>query len=255
MAHTAAMTGRDDGTRTTAALDELLEGGAPQLVQAGKLTALGELAGGIAHEINNPLFAILGLVEFLLKEAEEGSKAHARLLLVQETGLEIKELVRAILAFAREPSGERARLSVDDVVADALDLVRRANAAKGVEIAERLHGEPLPVDANAGELKQIVLHLVANARQAMPDGGTVTVEVGRRGGDATVTVGDTGPGLTDEAAALAFDAFATTKPDGTGLGLAVSRAIARAHGGDLELEVEPGAPGARFVLRLPLARP
>jgi signal transduction histidine kinase len=232
-------------------LDELLEEGAPELVQTGKLTALGELAGGVAHEINNPLFAILGLVEFLLKEVEEGSKAHQRLLLVQETGLEIKEIVRAVLGFAREAPGERSLVSLDDVVGEVLELVRRTNAAKGVEVVERPAGEAVPVRANPNELKQIVLHLVANARQAMPGGGTVTVAVSSGPTHASVTVADSGPGVAAEDEERIFEPFATTRPDGTGLGLAVSRAIARAHGGDLVLD--HGGPGARFVLRLPLA--
>ncbi|MGE5691089.1 MAG: sensor histidine kinase [Pseudomonadota bacterium] len=232
-------------------LDELLRLGAPAIVQTGKLTALGELAGGVAHEINNPLFAILGLVEFLLREVEEGTKAHQRLLLVQETGLEIKELVRAMLAFAREQSGERGTVSLDHVVADALALVRLTNAAKGFEIVERLHGQPLAVVASPNDLKQVVLHLVANARQAMPDGGTVTVGVSRGSEHATVTVADTGPGVPEASRSWIFEPFATTRDDGTGLGLAVARSIARAHGGDLDLET--GGPGARFVLRLPLA--
>jgi two-component system NtrC family sensor kinase len=232
-------------------LEELLRAGSPAFVQTGKLTALGELAGGVAHEINNPLFAILGLVEFLLREVDEGTKAHQRLLLVQETGLEIKEIVRAMLAFAREQSGERTVVSLDDVVADALDLVRRTNAAKGLEVVERLHGEALDVVASPNELKQVVLHLVANARQAMPDGGTVTVGVATGPEHATVTVADEGPGVPEGSREQIFEPFVTTRADGTGLGLAVSRAIARRHGGDLGLEA--GGPGARFVLRLPLA--
>src|SRR5215207_2128463 len=211
-------------------LEELLRAGSPAFVQTGKLTALGELAGGVAHEINNPLFAILGLVEFLLREVDEGSKAHQRLLLVQETGLEIKEIVRAMLAFAREQSGERTVVSLDDIVADALDLVRRTNAAKGLEVVERLHGEPLDVVASPNELKQVVLHLVANARQAMPDGGTVAVGVASGPEHATVTVADEGPGVPEDAREQIFEPFVTTRADGTGLGLAVSRAIARRHG-------------------------
>ena len=87
-----------------------------QLVQSGKLAAIGELAAGVAHEINNPLFAILGLTEFLLKEAEPGSKAHQRLVLIQQTGLEIKEIVRALLDFARENAEERHIVKLDDVI-------------------------------------------------------------------------------------------------------------------------------------------
>ena len=107
-----------------------------QLVQSGKLAAIGELAAGVAHEINNPLFAILGLTEFLLKEAEPGSKAQQRLELIQQTGLEIKEIVRALLDFARENAEERHVVALDDVVRSTVDLVRRTNAHKGVELVD-----------------------------------------------------------------------------------------------------------------------
>ena len=232
-------------------LEELLAGGAPALVQTGKLTALGELVGGLAHEINNPLFAILGQLEFLVKEVEPGSKSHQRVLLAQQTGREIHEIVKAVQTFLREQPGERVPLSLDDVVASALALVARTNAAKDVEIVERPYGQPLRVTANANELKQVVLHLVANARQAMPNGGTVTVGVSRGPEHATVSVADEGPGIPEDSRERIFEPFATTRVDGTGLGLAVSRAIARSHGGDLGLDA--GGPGARFVLRLPFA--
>ena len=99
-----------------------------QLVQSGKLAAIGELAAGVAHEINNPLFAILGLTEFLLKEAEAGSKAHGRLELIQQTGLEIKEIVRALLDFARENAEERHVVPLEDVVQSTVDLVQIGRA-------------------------------------------------------------------------------------------------------------------------------
>src|SRR5581483_9528394 len=107
-----------------------------QLVQSGKLAAIGELAAGVAHEINNPLFAILGLTEFLLKEAETGSKARERLELIQETGLEIKEIVRGLLDFARENAEERHTVDLGDVVRSTVELVRRTNAHKGVELVD-----------------------------------------------------------------------------------------------------------------------
>ena len=101
-----------------------------QLVQSGKLAAIGQLAAGVAHEINNPLFAILGLTEFLLKEAEPGSKAEQRLVLIQQTGLEIKEIVRALLDFARENAEERHVVALEDVIRSTVDLIRRTNAHK-----------------------------------------------------------------------------------------------------------------------------
>ena len=165
-----------------------------QLVQSGKLAAIGELAAGVAHEINNPLFAILGLTEFLLKEAEPGSKAQQRLELIQQTGLEIKEIVRALLDFARENAEERHEVALDDVVRSTVDLVRRTNAHKGVELVDTYEDAGALGHASPNQLKQIFLNLIANARQAMPNGGTVTIDVRTEDGFAVATVSDDGPG-------------------------------------------------------------
>jgi signal transduction histidine kinase len=223
-----------------------------QLVQSGKLTAVGELAAGVAHEINNPLFAILGLTEFLVKEAEPGSKALERLELIQETGLEIKEIVRALLEFARENPEERHVVALEDVVRTTVDLVRRTNANKGVQIVERYDGSGALVHASPNQLKQVVLNLFANARQAMPGGGTVTVDVHGDGAWAVLLVADDGPGIPAELQGRIFEPFFTTKrtTSGTGLGLSVGLGIAEEHGGSLTVRSAPGA-GAAFRLRLP----
>jgi PAS domain S-box-containing protein len=225
-----------------------------QLVQSGKLAAIGELAAGVAHEINNPLFAILGLTEFLLKEAEPGSKALQRLELIQQTGLEIKEIVRALLDFARENAEERHIVPLEDVVQATVDLVRRTNAHKGVELVDSYDASGAPVTASPNQLKQIFLNLIANARQAMPNGGTVTVDVRQDGDWVLATVGDDGPGIEPAVLERIFEPFFTTKRStgGTGLGLSVSLGIAEAHGGSLTASSDPGR-GATFTLRLPIA--
>jgi two-component system NtrC family sensor kinase len=225
-----------------------------QLVQSGKLAAIGELAAGVAHEINNPLFAILGLTEFLLKEAEPGSRPRQRLELIQQTGLEIKEIVRALLDFARENADERHVAPLEEVVRSTLDLVRRTNAHKGVELIDSYDGSGVLVHGSANQLKQIVLNLIANARQAMPQGGTVHVDVHRDGDCAVVTVADDGPGIEPSLLERVFEPFFTTKraTGGTGLGLSVSLGIAEAHGGTITATSELGR-GAAFTLRLPAA--
>jgi two-component system NtrC family sensor kinase len=225
-----------------------------QLAQSGKLTAIGELAAGVAHEINNPLFAILGLTEFLLKESDEGSRARRRLELIRETGLEIKEIVRALLDFAGENTEERHLVQLEDVVRSTVDLVRRTNAHKGVELVDGYDARGVVVLASPNQLKQVVLNLIANARQAMPLGGTVHVDVSRLGANALVTVADDGPGIDPPLLSRIFEPFFTTKRDvgGTGLGLSVSLGIAESHGGTLIASSEPGV-GARFTLRLPIA--
>jgi signal transduction histidine kinase len=224
---------------------------ADDLVATGRLTALGALSTSVVHEINNPLFAILGLVEFLLRDAEPGTKAHSRLQLIQTTGLEIKEIARAVLDFARERPGELETVQLDEAAATVAQLFRLASAAKGVEVVEHL--EEVHVLGRRSELRQLLLYLLLNAKQALPDGGTVTVEVRRDGGDVLLRVSDTGPGVPSELGERAFEPFVTTREEAgaLGLGLAVARLIARRHGGELELE--PSATGASFVARLPVA--
>lgn len=224
-----------------------------QLVQSGKLAAIGELAAGVAHEINNPLFAILGLTEFLLKESEPGSKARQRLELIQQTGLEIKEIVRALLDFARENAEERHVVPLEDVIRQTVDLVRRTNAHKGVELVDSYDDSGATVHGSPNQLKQILLNLIANARQAMPNGGTVHVGVRREGDHVVATVRDDGPGIDPEVLDRIFEPFFTTKrvSGGTGLGLSVSLGIAEAHGGSLTASSEVGH-GATFTLRLPI---
>jgi two-component system NtrC family sensor kinase len=206
-----------------------------QLVQIAKLAAIGELTAGVAHEVNNPLFAILGLVEFLLNDAEPGTKTHRRLELVQSTAHEIKEIIRALLDFARESSDERAVVGLEDVIHETVGLVRKTTASHGVEIVEELDGGPFLVNANANQLKQIFLSLIGNARQAMPNDGTIRVSLTADADAVTAVVRADCPGLPEHL-------------PGTGLGLAVGAAIAKRHGGSVTAE------GAAFILRLPSHR-
>ena len=227
-----------------------------RLIQSGKLASIGELAAGVAHEINNPLFAILGLVEFLLLDAEPGTKTRDRLEVIQGTALEIKEIVRALLDFARGRSDERSCVSLADAAAQTVELMRRTSAAKQVEIVERFPDVDVPVDANANQLKQIFVNLIANAKEVLKHngGGTIIVEVGRDGNVAWAEVRDDGPGIPEDVRARVFEPFFTTRRDvgGTGLGLSVSLGIAEAHGGSLVVGTAPEG-GAAFRLRLPIA--
>jgi PAS domain S-box-containing protein len=226
-----------------------------QLVQSGKLSAIGELAAGVAHEINNPLFAITGLVEFLLKDAEPGTKAYERLELVQQTALEIKEIVRALLDFARESSDDRCVVGLDAVVRETVELVERTSVHRGIKMDESLGVGPFFVHASPNQLKQVFLNLVANARQALPDGGRITIEVDSDDNDVWTSISDDGPGIPTELLGRIFEPFFTTKREtgGTGLGLAVSLGIAEAHGGTLTADSSPSG-GACFTLRLPRSR-
>jgi signal transduction histidine kinase len=223
-----------------------------ELLPSGRHAALGELAAEIAHEINNPLFAILGLVELVRSDTEPGTKAHERLSLVERTGLEIKELVRTLLAFVREPTDEVRPVLLQQVVAETLELVRHTSASKDVAVVERVAEIPIRVRGNANQLKQVLLNLLTNARHVLADGGTVTVVLSTETGWATLRVSDTGPGVPAELRERIFEPFFSTKGDrGSGLGLAVSQTIARLHGGRLRLDEPAPQEGAAFVLELP----
>ena len=144
------------------------------LLEAGRLTGLGELVRGFAHEINNPLFGMLGLVELLLREIEPGTKTHERLSLVQQSGLEIKRITHSLLGFARAESEVIEVLSLQEVVEKTVELVRCTSAGKSVELQEQYPNQPLHVRGSSARLGQVFLSLLVNAQQSMPSGGTVT---------------------------------------------------------------------------------
>jgi signal transduction histidine kinase len=222
------------------------------LLEAGRLSSLGELVRGFAHEINNPLFGMLGLVELLLGEIDPGTKAHDRLTLVQQSGLEIKRITQTLLGFARVESELKQVVSLQKVAEDTVELVRCTSAGKSVELRELYCSDALNVYGSAARLGQVFLSLLVNAQQAIPGGGVVTIQLERDGDWAVARVTDTGEGIDPEARLHLFDPFSTTKSGGTGLGLAASLEIARAHGGDL-IALSSVAAGASFVLRLPMA--
>jgi signal transduction histidine kinase len=221
------------------------------LVRTGKLVALGELTPGVAHELNNPLFAILGLVDLLLAESEHGSRAHRRLGVVRETAQDLREVVRALVDFAREPAADVAPVELVETVRETVSLFRRTAAAKDVELEELVGTEPVVVHGSRNEIRQCLVHLLSNACAALPDGGAVEVELTRSGRWATVTLSDSGPGIPDELRDAIFEPVVTTRATGNGLGLAAARSIAERHGGTLELDA--AGPGAVFVLRIPVA--
>jgi two-component system, NtrC family, sensor kinase len=222
------------------------------LLEAGRLTSLGELVRGVAHEINNPLFGMLGLVELLLAETEPGTKAHERLTLAQQSGLEIKRITHTLLGFARSEPDVTEVVALEEIAGDAVELIRCTSAGKSIEVRELYPVDKLLVNGSSARLGQVFLSLLVNAQQAMPTGGTLTVQLERDGDWAVARVTDTGPGIDPAARSHLFEPFSTTKDGGTGLGLAASLEIARAHEGDL-IALTSVAAGASFVLRLPVA--
>jgi signal transduction histidine kinase len=224
---------------------------ADALLEAGRLATLGELVRDCAHEIANPLFAILALSDLLLQEAEPGTKAHERLTLVHESANGIRAVVDGMHGFARESRVQAADVALQEVAATAADFMRTVIAARDVELVERYGDRPVLVHGNAVRLRLLLVSLLLNSFRGLPSGGTVTVEVSCEEGEAVAAVCDDGAGFAPGEAEAAFELFHTTR-GGNGLGLPVARLIAEDHGGTLAVEPSPGT-GARVVLRLPEA--
>ncbi|MBK9927038.1 MAG: GAF domain-containing protein [Anaerolineales bacterium] len=227
-----------------------------RLVQAAKLAAVGEMAAGIAHELNNPLTSVTGFAELVMEDMPKDSPSYADLDLVIREARRARDVVRRLLDFARQSESARANASLNGVVEDVVTLTRHLIHTNGVELTLFMQ-EDLPwVSMDENQMKQVLLNLVHNALQAMPDGGEMeikTAELQKVGRDGVmVSVRDNGVGIAPEDQTRIFEPFFTTKADrgGTGLGLSVTYGIISDHGGEIELVSQPGA-GSTFTVWLP----
>jgi len=229
-----------------------------QLVQSAKLNALGEMAGGVAHDFNNILTAILGRTQLLLRTARDPDLCQA-LTVIEQTALDGAHTVRRIQEFTRVRHDETAEsVDLNEVLVQVVELTRsswQAQAkARGVQIQVDMDLRALrPVLGSAPELREVFTNLLLNAVDAMPRGGRIRIESADRGDRVLARVVDTGVGMDEETRARIFDPFFTTKAEkGTGLGLSVAYGILRRHHAGIEVESEPGH-GTTFTLSFPPA--
>jgi signal transduction histidine kinase len=226
------------------------------LVQSEKLSAVGELAASVAHEVKNPMVGILGFAQ-LGKESDSMTEAHEYFGLIESDTLRANKILQNLLEFARPPEMEMEPLSPNEVVQGALQLCQHQLQMQGVKVETKLGEGLVGILGNNNQLRQVLLNLMMNAGQAMAESQTkrVTVSTVADGDFAKVLVADTGPGMTAEVMQNLFKPFFTTKRRGlgTGLGLSVSRSIIEAHKGMLTAESVPGQ-GATFIVRLPVQK-
>jgi signal transduction histidine kinase len=220
-----------------------------ELRKAEHLAALGRLLAGVAHEIRNPLTAIRSTVQ-LWERLPAESRTPESLAAVVGSVDRLNELVGRLLLFARAGHEVRRPVDLNSLVAETLELVRARADAQGVTLVSDLSPGLPPVSGAAQAISQVVLNLVTNALQMMPSGGSLVCETRAvSGGRVELAVRDTGPGVPTDVRDRVFEPFFTTRPDGTGLGLALCREVARQHGGDVTLDPAYG-PGATFRLTL-----
>jgi two-component system, NtrC family, sensor kinase len=223
-----------------------------RLVQADKLSSIGLLAAGVAHEVNTPLAVISTYAQMLAKQISGDAQKAPLLEKITRQTFRASEIVNSLLNFSRTSPTEFGPLDLNKILRETLTLVEHQLTSAGVQVNVALSETPPRMRGNSGKLQQVFLNLFLNARDAMEAGGHLAIATSHRDGSVRVTVRDSGSGIAPENLARIFDPFFTTKGarKGTGLGLSVSYGIVREHGGDIEVESEPGK-GACFLLVFP----
>jgi signal transduction histidine kinase len=221
-----------------------------EVLRAEQLAAVGQLAAGVAHEIRNPLTSIKLLVQAGRDDKQSGLQSDDMAVIEHEIR-RMERTLQTFIDFARPPRLERARHNLSELVDRALKLVRTRAAKQAVSIQFQPPFEPIESDVDGGQLQQVLINLILNALDVMPNGGQLDVRLERGAGNAqTITVRDNGPGIAPTLLPRLFEPFVSSKQTGLGLGLVVSKRIVEEHGGTLRGGNRPEG-GAAFIVRLP----
>ena len=225
-----------------------------QLIRAEKLAAMGTLAAGVAHEVNNPLASISSLVQMMRAEAGHSDETRERLNLISAQINRINQVTKDMTNFARSRPAAKHDVDINAIVITAMRLANFDKVFQSLDIERSLEDDLPTVFADEDQLQQVFLNLLLNARDAMPDGGKLKVQSLLNEDQVTIEIADSGTGIDADEAKQIFDPFFTTKPagKGTGLGLAVCYGIVTAHDG--RIEVAPNQPsGSIFRVTLPIS--
>ncbi|MGQ9748191.1 two-component system sensor histidine kinase NtrB [Desulfosoma sp.] len=226
-----------------------------QLLQADKLASIGQLAAGVAHEINNPLGIILGYTQLLIREEPQGTERYDDLKTIEKHARTCKTIVEDLLSFARSAHTRKEPASVHDLVREVLSVVRHNLELKRIQVMTDFDATVPDLVVDRNKMRQVFMNLIMNAQQAIAKDGRIEIRTSLvdNGRTVQITVSDTGTGISPEHLPRIFDPFFTTKStgEGTGLGLSVSYGIVKDHGGEILVASELGK-GSVFTVRLPV---
>ncbi len=232
-----------------------------QLSQAEKLSSVGLLAAGVAHEVNTPLAVISSYAQMLAKQVHGDEKQSALLEKITRQTFRASEIVNSLLNFSRTSSAEFTNVDLNRVIQDTLTLLDHQFKTARIKVEQELQTELPPIHGNTGKLQQVFLNLFLNAKDAMPSGGTLIIST-NNGHNVQVVVSDTGTGIAQEHIHRIYDPFFTTKnkphtktghSSGTGLGLSVTYGIIQEHAGKIRVDSKPGR-GTTFTMEFPMVR-
>ena len=226
-----------------------------QLLQSEKLAAMGRLISQIAHELNNPLYGIMNTLELLKTEVPPQSKRRKILEMALSETVRLTDLLRKMLSFSKPDEEQKQAVDINVVLDEILLLVRKQLHENSIKIATSFEENLAKVCASKNQLRQVFLNMISNARDAMPEGGTLTIKTKSNRDTIHVEVIDTGVGIREEHMNKIFDAFFTTKEGvkGVGLGLSVCYGFIKEHGGDIKVASKKGE-GTAFTIILPRAQ-
>jgi signal transduction histidine kinase len=224
-----------------------------QLRHADRLATIGQLAAGVAHELNEPLGNILGFAQLMGKASGTSSQSIRDIEKIVSSTLHAREVVKKLMLFARQMPPEKVECDLNQIVEEGIYFLGARCAKAGIELVRNLSDELPFIVADPAQLHQVLINLAVNAMQAMPDGGVLTICTHADDDLVSLVVEDTGTGMSEDVIKQIFVPFFTTKDvdEGTGLGLAVVHGIVTSHGGAIDVESELGG-GSRFIVDLPV---
>ncbi len=222
-----------------------------QIIRSEKLATVGKLAAGVAHEINNPLGNISLYAQMLLSKMKDG-EAVRKLRIIEEQANQAARIVKSLLEFSRQAEPKLQKVSMNRIAEKALEVLQPQLSINNIMVVKNFNKHLPGVSADPVQMQQVLVNIIKNAIEAMPEGGRLMVSTYERDGEVVVEVSDTGEGIPEENLSRIFDPFFSTKGvgKGTGLGLSVSYGIVERHGGRIEVESEPGK-GSTFRVVLP----